>query len=113
MENTILVIEPLIERVQEYGKTSIELYKLKAVEKSADITSNFLSRFIAFFVLTLFILMVSISAAFWLGDLLGETYLGFLSVGAFYGFVGTLLYFIFHNSIKRSFNNTIISEILK
>lgn len=112
-ENTVLFIEPLIERVQEYGKSSIELYKLKAVEKSSAITSNYISRGIAFFVLSLFIIMVSIGAAFWLGELLGKTYFGFLCVGAFYGFVGTLLYLVFHDSIKRRINNKLISEILK
>jgi hypothetical protein len=110
MENTI-PFEPLIERVREYGKSSIELYKLKALEKSSAITSDFLSRCIALFILSFFILMVSIGAAFWLGDLLGKTYLGFLGVGAFYGFAGILLYFVFHDSIKARLNNSIISKI--
>ena len=112
MENTATVLEPLIERAQEYGKSSVELYKLKAVEKSSAIASNFLSRYIAFFTLSLFIIMISVGMAFWLGELLGVIYLGFFCVGTFYGFAGALLYFVFHSPIKRCINNTIISEIL-
>jgi ABC-type multidrug transport system fused ATPase/permease subunit len=112
MEDTTMVLDPLIEQAQEYGKTSIELYKLKAVERSSALASTFLSRYIAFFALSLFILMISVGFAFWLGDLLGMIWLGFLSVGTFYGFVAAILYFVFYSPIKRCINNVIISEIL-
>ena len=112
MENKTTIFEPLFERVQAYGKTSIELYKLKAIEKTSEISSTFVSRAIAFTVILLFVLMVSISAALWGGDLLGEMYYGFLCVGGFYGIVGAVLYFFLHNWMKERANNSIITQIL-
>lgn len=112
MENKTTIFEPLFERAQAFGKTSFELYKLKAVEKTSGISSTFVSRAIAFFVLFLFVLMASFGIALWLGDVLGKAYYGFLCVAGFYGIVGGVLYFFMHNWIKKGVNNSIIKEIL-
>jgi membrane protein CcdC involved in cytochrome C biogenesis len=112
MENTVIVFEPLMEKIQEYGKSSFELYKLKTVEKSSAVAANFLSRCIAFLVILISLLMLSVASALSLGELLGKTYLGFLCVSAFYGVIGVILYFVYHNSIKRGIRNSIISQTL-
>ena len=112
MENKTTIFEPLFESVQAYGKTSYELYKLKAVEKTSGITSSFFSRAIAVCVLLLFVLMASIGVAFWLGDLLGKTHNGFLCVAGFYGITGSVIYFFLHNWIKKRIRNSIISKML-
>ena len=95
-----------------YGKTSIDLYKLKAVEKTSDISSTIISRLTAFLVLSLFIVMSSIGVAFWLGDYFGELYYGFFCVGGFYGVLGVVLYFFLHNWIKERTCNSIVKQML-
>ncbi|MEI8137445.1 MAG: phage holin family protein [Bacteroidota bacterium] len=112
MESKTNVLEPLIENVQAYGKTSIELYKLKAIEKASDVSSTVISRTVAFSVLALFVFMVSFGVAFWLGDMMGKTYYGFLCVGGFYGIVWAVLYFFLHNWMKERTNNSIITQML-
>lgn len=112
MENETNAFEPLIERAQAYGKTSVELYKLKAIEKTSEVSSAVISRAKAFFVFTLFVLMLSFGVAFWLGDLLGEIYYGFLCVGGFYGVVWVVLYFFMHDWMKERANNSIITQLL-
>ena len=112
MENKTTIFEPLFERAQAYGKTSFELFKLKAVEKTSGVSSTFASRAIAFFVLSLFVLMASIGAALWLGEILGKGYYGFFVVAGFYGIVDCVLYFFMHNWIKKGINNSIIKEML-
>lgn len=106
------IFEPLFERAQAYGKTSYELYKLKAVEKASGIASTFISRAIAFFIFSLFIFMASIGVALWLGVILGKSYYGFLCVAGFYGIVACILYFFLHNWVKKCINNSIISQML-
>ena len=112
MENKTTIFEPLFERAQAYGKTSFELYKLKAVEKTSGVSSTFASRALAFFVFSLFIFMTSIGAALWLGELFGKVYYGFLFIAGFYAITGCVLYFFMHNWIKKGINNSIIKEML-
>ena len=44
MEDKIDYIEPLLQRAEQYGRTSIELFKLKALDKAAGVVSAFVSR---------------------------------------------------------------------
>lgn len=110
MEDHKILIEPLIERVEQYGKTSIELLKLKSLNKTSDILSTLLSRLFLIIVILLFALTLNTAIAFWLGELLGKNYYGFLVVAAFYGLVGMLL-LIIHPSIKSKINDSIITQM--
>jgi hypothetical protein len=111
MEPATNLIEPLLERAEQYTKTSIELLKLKSLDKTADITSSFISRLLLTIVLTLFVLTLNIGMALWIGDLLGKSYQGFLLVASFYAAIGVVLFFI-HPVIKSRINNSIINQIL-
>jgi len=112
MESAATFFEPLVERAQVYGKTSLELFKLKAVDKTAGITSTFVSRAVAFSVLFIFVVFVSIGASLWLGELFGKLYYGFLCVAAFYALVGCVLYFFMHNWMKKRAGDAFVSQIL-
>ena len=51
METPPNVMESLVEKIQQYSRTSIELYRLKAINKSADMIATLVSKtcFCAFF----------------------------------------------------------------
>ena len=36
------ILEPLWERAEDYGKTSLELLKLKSIDKTSDVVSTIL-----------------------------------------------------------------------
>jgi phosphoglycerol transferase MdoB-like AlkP superfamily enzyme len=112
MENQANFLDPLIEKARVYGKTSIDLYKLKAVEKTSDISSTIISRLTAFLVLSLFVVISSIGVAFWLGNYFGELYYGFFCVGGFYGLLGVILYFFLHGWMKERTSNSIVKQML-
>jgi hypothetical protein len=42
-------LESLFHKATDYGKSSIELIKLKSIDKTADFVSSFLSRLIDYF----------------------------------------------------------------
>ncbi len=111
MEAKENLIEPLLERVEEYSKTSLELLKLKCLDKTADVTSTLISHLLSIMVFSLFALTLNIAIALWLGDLLGKNYYGFLIVASFYGLIGIILFFI-HPLIKTRVNNSIITKML-
>lgn len=105
------VLESLLEKAENYAKTSVELYKLNEINKSADIISTSLSRGIAIIFFSLFIITANIGVAFLLGEVLGKIYYGFFCVAGFYGFIGIFVYFFLHNYLKRRVNNSIISQL--
>jgi hypothetical protein len=113
MEDKTEVITSLIDEVKEYGKTTAELYKLKAVDKSADLLSSMIFRAVVTIILVLFFLFMSIGLAFWLGSILGETWYGFFVLGGFYGVVAIVISLIANKWVKRTIGDTIVKQILK
>ena len=113
MEDKTTLIEPLLEKVEEYGKTSFDLIRFKALDNTADFLSSFAARSFALLSVFVFILMASIGLAVWIGDLLGKSYYGFLCVAGFYGILGFVLFFLAHKWIKRGISDVFVSQILK
>ena len=112
MEDKMQFVEPLLLKAEAYSKTSYELIKLKAVDKTSDVLSSGVSRGMTVLVLSIFTVMVNIAVALWLGDILGKAYYGFFSVAGFYAICGLILYFYMHNWIKQRISNSIISQML-
>ncbi len=111
MESKEKLIEPLLEKAARFGKTSIELMKLKAVDKLAGVTAVLVSRSIFWLVLSFFTVFLNIAAALWLGTLLGQPYYGFLVVAAFYGIIALVLLLV-HPFIKTRVSNSVITQML-
>ncbi|MBI3520870.1 MAG: hypothetical protein HY062_16145 [Bacteroidetes bacterium] len=112
MDDKATFIEPLLLKAEAYGKTSYELIKLKTIDKTSDVLSTGVSRGIAILAFSVFLVMVNIAIALWLGDILGKSYYGFFCVAGFYAVCGLILYFFMHNWIKERISNSIISQLL-
>lgn len=113
MQDQTTLIEPLLERAEAYGKTSYALLKLKAIDKTADLGSTFISRGAAILFFMLFLLSTNIGISLWLGDVLGKSYYGFFCVAGLYAVVGVVLYFFTHSSLKNKIGNAIVSQMLQ
>lgn len=111
MEKQASLIEPLLERVEQYSKTSFELLKLQSLDKTAAVTSVLISRLLLTIMLAFFAFSLNIAVALWLGDLLGKSYYGFLLVASFYALIAGVLY-LTHPLIKTRINNSIIKQML-
>jgi hypothetical protein len=107
------ILSSLLDSVEEYSKTNIELIKLKGLDKASDIAAAAISRITAIIAYFTFLLMASLGVAFWLGDVLGRIWYGFFVVAAFYGLLGLLAYFFLHKGLKRIFADMIIHQTLK
>lgn len=113
METAAKHIELLYDKVKEYTETSIELYKLNAIEVTADIVSSLVSRIAIALVFCLFTLFVNIAISLFIGKLLGAYYLGFLIVSGFYLIITILFYFFSSELIKMPITNLVIAKLLK
>jgi hypothetical protein len=106
-------IATLFERAEDYGKTTLKLFKLKVVDKSADIASSLVSRLAVIMTVVFSVLIISIGVALWLGKLLGDAFYGFFIVGGFYAFLSILLQVFRHQWLKYPVSNSIIKQMLK
>jgi fatty acid desaturase len=113
MEENQNTIESLFERVVEYGKTSLELVKLKVVDKITDLVSSLVPNSVVFILIMVFVLFLNLGLAFWLGEIIGKTYYGFFIVAGFYGIVGVIVHFFMHKKLKKITGNYLIKQILK
>ncbi|MCX6224375.1 MAG: hypothetical protein NTV01_06425 [Bacteroidia bacterium] len=112
MEDIIKQIEILFEKAVDYGKTTIELAKLKAIDRISDIAASIIVKIVTGVVLFLFLLFASLGLALWLGEVLGKIYLGFLAVAAIYGVFAILAHLFLNRWIKKLICNFIIKKAL-
>lgn len=106
-------IEILFEKIENYGITSAELFKLSFIDKFADLVSSIALKTSIYFSVVTFVLIANIGIALWLGDLLGKTYLGFFVMALFYALVASLTCIYGHEYIKKPLNNRLIIKLLE
>jgi hypothetical protein len=103
----------LFDKVENYANTSIELAKLQAIDKAADIISTFTSGLFLSLIISMFILFVNIGLSLYLGNILGETYYGFLIVSGFYLIVAILINSFKIKLIETPISNLVLDKLLK
>ena len=112
MKDKVILIEMLLEKFEQYGKTNFELYRLKAIDKSTDIFASIVTRIVLVLIIALFFLLITLGLCFYLGELLGQVYYGFFAMSGFY----LLLFIIFlvvRNKVEDGFNDYLINQIFK
>lgn len=105
--------ETLFTDALEYGKTNLEIVKLKALDKSSEVVASFVFQAILFVLVFSFIVFLNMGLAILIGKLLGQMYLGFLVMAAFYGLSGLFYYIFFKEKIKKGISEYIIKQVLK
>lgn len=111
MEEKATLIESLVEKAEIYTKSSIDLFKLQAIDKSAKIVSSALSTLVISIVVIGVIMLVSIGASLWVGELIGSSFSGFFIVAAFYSILAIFLCVFRKSILKTPFSNRIITNI--
>ena len=112
MDKNAELIESLLARLTDYTKTSLELIKLKVLDKTSDAISSFVPHFMVFVLAASFLFFLNLGLALWLGEILGKTYLGFFVVAGFYFILGTFIHFFLHKRIKNRVCDYIIAYML-
>ena len=113
MEDNSKLLESLLNSATEYGKTTVELVKLKALDKTSDIVSSVIPHAIVLVLLISFVIFLNLGIAFWLGEILGKIFYGFLIIAGFYLLLGIILYFLMYKWLKKLVCNYVIKQMLK
>jgi fatty acid desaturase len=113
MKEKETILDPLLEKAEDFGKTSLELLKLRAIDKASDVVSTVIPNMIVVIFTILFVVFVNLGIAFWLGAIWDSVYLGFFAVAAFYILCGMIIHFFLHDKIKERIRNIVIKLLLK
>ncbi len=113
MNDNATPIATLFERAEDYSKTSLELYKLNTIDKTADLVSSLVSNFVILVTVALSLLILNIGVSLWIGNYFDELYYGFLIVGGFYAFIGIILCVFRKKWIKIPVSNSIIKKMIR
>jgi hypothetical protein len=100
-------IETLFDTVKQYSKTNIDLVKLKAADRSAEIIASAVATTVVIMIMIIFFAILSIGIALLLGELLGKTYYGFFALAGFYLITGLIF-----NSMKEKWFKTPVANII-
>lgn len=110
MEEPNKIIEPLLKSLNDYVHSYMTLLRLKGTRQLTDITASLLSKTIVILFLLVGLVSLNIALALWLGECLGKTYWGFLSVGGLYAFISLCL-LIFQKQMKTNLQNALIQKM--
>jgi len=113
MDNNPTTIETLLEKAENYTKTTIELAKLQLIDKSADVLSSIVSIIVISIVAGMFLMLTNIGLAILIGELLGNVYYGFFAVASVYLIIAIIIAVFKDQFIKTPISNSFITSILK
>ncbi len=113
MKDKAILIELLFEKVESYTKTTIELYRLKAIDKITDVFATIASSLIIAVIIALFFILISIGLALYLGELLGKSYYGFFALGGLYALIAIVMTMNRRAWLENKLNDFLINQIFK
>ena len=103
----------LYDQVEQYAKTTFELYKLKAAKTLSEVFASVATGFILWVLFLFILLFLSIGGAFYLGKVLGEWHYGFFALAGFYILLVVAIYLMRVKVLTRKLNDFIIKQIFK
>lgn len=105
--------QKLIDKITEYVNVRKDLVLLKSVDKGSQIFANLIGGVLIFLFAALAFVFGSFALSFYLSEILGNSYIGFLIVAGFYLLIAIILYSIKDNYLEKKFMNVIIAKFFK
>ncbi len=112
MSDNTTVTTGLLEKAEHYGKTSLQLIKLQAVDRSAKVMTSLSTQIVIGFAVVLFIVFLNIGFALWIGSLTGKTFQGFFIMSGVIILQALLLYLFREPLIRTPVSNLVINNLL-
>ncbi|RZJ34515.1 MAG: hypothetical protein EOO51_09285 [Flavobacterium sp.] len=103
----------MYEQAEDYARTTIELYKLKATKTFAEIFASVSTGIILAVIFSLILLFGSIGLALYLGEVMGKWHYGFFAVMGLYAIVAVVIYIYRVKCFTERLTEYIIKKIFK
>ncbi len=104
-------VERLLQHVEEYAETRIDLVALNVQDKLGSVLSSIASIVILWILSVFIFLFASVGAAWWIGDYFNSPSIGFFAIAGFDLLVAALVYFNREKWIKLPITNALIKKI--
>lgn len=104
---------PLMDDVEQFVKTNVELYILRGTGIATRVVSTLLVSLIVWALVFIVLFMFGMGLALWLGHLMGNNYSGFLLIGGVFALVTAIVYLRRYKMIRKPLMNSLITQILK
>lgn len=104
---------PLMDDVEQFVKTNVELYILRGTGIATRVVSSLLSSLVVWALVFIVLFMFGMGLALWIGHLMGNTYSGFLLMGGVFALVTLFVYVRRFKMIRKPLMNGLITQILK
>lgn len=102
-------LRDITDDVKEYVNLRMQLMRLNVTEKISGALANFIAAGAAIILLIIFFVFASIGLAYWVGSLLENTALGFISVAGIYLLLAIIILLI-RNSIQPKLTDIFIND---
>ena len=112
MENSIIPLEEVLNKVENYSKTSYHLAKLKSLKATALVASTLISNLCIAILVMMGFGILAIALGLWLGELLGKNYYGFFIMATLFLLLALLISLFFSRKIKLSISKFLIKYLL-
>ncbi len=112
-DNNNPTVKDLAEQARVYINTSVQLAKLKAVNKVSSAASSLVTMIVLPLLILVVIILFSVGFSFWLGRILGAYHYGFFIIGTFVILLILLIYKFRDKWLKLPVANSLIENILK
>jgi hypothetical protein len=112
MENDTTDVEELFYKLKDYGETTLDLLKLKAINKILRFSSAMILSFFSLVLLFLILICISIGLALLIGLWLGHAYWGFFIMALVYIIIWLILFLSKKKILDEPIKNKLIKEII-
>ena len=113
MEDKELDVGKIVNKVKEYAEVRKEIAILSAVEKGSQLFANLITDGLVLIFVILTVLFGSLTLGFYLSELIGNSYSGFLIVTGFYFLLAILTYLLKDKYMEKSIVNVIIKKFFR
>lgn len=113
MEENTKLLETLLEKAINYGHSSLELAKLKTIDKSTNVISALIPQLLVASFIAIALLFLTLGMALYLGEIMGKTYYGMAVVAGFYALCAIITQLFLRKVISKACCNLIIRNIFK
>lgn len=112
MENQEIEQEGLVERIKEYVQLRIRLAVLVSTEKAAELYASTISNLILGVFLLMVFLFGSLGLAFYLAELLGSHWCGFLCVAGIYLLLALIFQLLKKKMVEKPLMDQAVRKLL-
>ena len=106
-------VKRLYDQIEDYARSSIELYKLRAVRSFATSFASVSTGVILGLIFSFVLVFASIGLALYLGKVLGEWHYGFFAVAGIYLLIAVVIYVYRVKCFKERITEYIVKQIFK